>query len=509
MCRTIIQHSLVTKLAKLAFPIAVAAITTTGTDAFGGLSLTNIPTLGTDTSNEGRCITYDGKYVGGLSGTAKGFFYDVANNNVVRPDTTPSSSPAGKAVSGICYRLDTNQTPAQLQIIVDTESTGWRAYFMSTNGGTNWLRKLFSSVYDYSVYGGLPAYNSLAGTTNGDVFISTFRNSGKTAVYALYNSNLWTDATAPLYKEVNKSVSSPSSVDVSAVAANGRIAGRRTDGDAIARNNLWDWPPASGTSYQPVVLDGTTAGQIWSISADGNKIFGWSHLTTDAVNNYGYKAVLSGTSVNAQPPGSGVTLVSINALPENPRTGGSTSRCQPIGASADGNYVVGYEYTHATGAALWDTSDPDPTKWKVTDLNQLAADYGLGVPNVFASLTRGYAVATNAVGDIVITGHGVEAGTAATRAFLMTIPKTLAAAGYVSPKLTMTGTYPGPLTFTYYGGLNTTTYLEYTSNLNPPVTWTVLDTQINGSATAVVQYTSTDPTPGPGPRFYRLRVTGP
>ncbi len=323
------------------------------TNAFGGLSLTNIPTLGSDTSNEGRCITYDGKYVGGLSGTAQGFFYDVANNMVTNLNTTPATSGSTKAVSGICYRLDTNQTPAQLQIICDTEAAGWRAYFMTTNVGLTWNRTLMNSTYAYSTYGGLPGNNSLAGTTNGDVFISVFRNSGKTAVYALYNSNLWDSVTAPLWKEVNKSVNSPSTVDATGISATGRVVGRRTDGDAISRNNFWDWPPASGTSYQPVVLDGTTAGQIWSISQDGNTIFGWSHLTTDAVNNYGYKAVFSGTSVNAQPPGTGVTLVSLNPLPENPRTGGSTTRCQPIGASSDGNYVSGYRiHPRYGGSAL-------------------------------------------------------------------------------------------------------------------------------------------------------------
>ena len=56
------------------------------TNAFGGLSLTKIPTLGTDTSNQGRCITPDGKYIGDLPGTANGFFYDVANNSVIQPE---------------------------------------------------------------------------------------------------------------------------------------------------------------------------------------------------------------------------------------------------------------------------------------------------------------------------------------------------------------------------------------------------------------------------------------
>jgi hypothetical protein len=493
---------------KLALPIAVVAITMGAANAFGGLSLTNIPTLGADVSNEGRCMTPDSKYIGGLSGTAAGFFYDVANNAVFQPS---SGSPAAKAVSGICYRLDTNQSPAQLQIILDTESAGWRAYFMTPDFGVTWRRQLLNpdpvnNVYAYSIYGGLPGQNSLAGTTAGDVFISTFRNSGRSAVYALYNSNLWDGATSPQYVGINKSVPSGATVDILGVAATGRIVGRRTDADTIMRNTLWDWKPASSTQYQWNGLDGTTYGQAWSVSQDGNVIFGWSHTLADAVNNYNYKTVLSGSGTAATPPGSGITQVSVDPLPEHPRTGGSTTRGVPFGCTADGKYAVGYMYTKITQAALWDTSDPSPANWKITDLNQLAADYGLGVPNVFSCLERGYAVATNAAGDIVITGRGVEAGTGQYRAFIMTIPPSIAAAGYVSPKLTMTGTYPGPLTFTYFGALNTTTYLEYTSDLTPTPTWTILDTQQNLSGTTVVQYTSTDITPDPNLRFYRLRV---
>ena len=472
-------------------------------NAFGGLSLTNIPTLGADVSNEARCITPDGKYIGGLSGTAAGFFYDVANNAVFQPFF---GSPATKAVSGICYRLDTNQVPAQVQIIVDTSSAGWRGYFMTTDGGTNWLRTLLNTSYDYNVYGS-PGQNSLAGSTNGDVFISGFRNSAKNAAYALYNSNLWDTVTPPQFLGIFKSMPSGASCDVLGVAATGRIVGRRTDSGDVMRNTLWDWLPQSSTQYQWNGLDGTTYGQAWSVSQDGNVIFGWSHTLTDAVNNYNYKTVLSGSGTAATPPGSGITQVSVDPVPEHPRTGGSTTRGVCFGCSADGKYAVGYQYTHATQAALWDTSDPDPANWKTMDLTQFAADQGLGVPGVFTCLERAYAVGINAAGDIVITGRGVDAATGEYRAFIMTIPPSIAAAGYVSPKLTMTGTYPGPLTFTYYGGLNTTTYLEYTSDLiNPTPTWTVLDIQANGSTTSVFQFTSTDSTPDPGPRFYRLRV---
>jgi len=163
-------------------------------------------------------------------------------------------------------------------------------------------------------------------------------------------------------------------------------------------------------------------------------------------------------------------------------------------------------YVGATQAALWDTSDADPAKWKITDLSQLAADYGLGVPDVFSSLNRGYAIATNTAGDLVITGYGRETATGNNRAFVMTVPKSVAAAGYVSPKLTMSGTYPGPLNFTYFGAANTTTFLEYTSDLSPTASWTILDTQQNLSGNTLVQYTSMDSSPDVNQRFYRLRV---
>ena len=55
------------------------------TSALASITLTNIPLYGTDTSNEGRAITYDGQYVVGLSGTGLGFFYNVASNVVYNP----------------------------------------------------------------------------------------------------------------------------------------------------------------------------------------------------------------------------------------------------------------------------------------------------------------------------------------------------------------------------------------------------------------------------------------
>jgi hypothetical protein len=388
----------------------VLALTASTISVFGQLTLTNIPTLGGDASNEGRCITPDGKYVGGLSGTVKGFFYDVSNDYVVQP---VKGSGAGKAVTGIAYRMDTNQSPAQMQIIVDTECVGWKAFFMTSDAGTNWLRYL--TALDYSLYAS-PVENSLAGTTNSDVFPSTFRNTGKTAVYTARGSNLWNSGTAPQFNTIGKSSSGTDKVYVNGVAATGRIVGYRFDGaSATNRNNLWDWPPSSGTSFQWKGLDGTVAGEAWSVSQNGTIIFGRSPITPGGTNLYAYKTVIT------TPPAS---QTSIYPLPELPNLGGSITRAVPYGCTADGNYAVGMNYPGTTVAVLWDTTSADPTKWRASDLTALAT--ANGAADIFTRLVKAYSVGTNGSGDPVITGYGIDANIT-TRAFLMTVPKWVAA----------------------------------------------------------------------------------
>lgn len=415
---------------------------------------------------------------------------------------------AKKAVTGIAYRMDTNQDPPQLQIIVDTESAGWHAYYMTTNRGTNWLRILIKTPYVSADYGydayPPPVMNSLAGTPAGDVFYSTFRNSGKTVVYTVRNSNLWTEATSPYGTAVGKSVSSGNALDTLGVSALGRIVGRRVDSGDISRNVLYDWVPKSATQYQWTGLDGTTAGQAWSINEDGSVIFGWSPRTDDPVSNYAYKKVLSGSSPNADAPGSGITEVSVNALPESPRTGGSTTRTVPFGCTADGKYAVGYTYASANLATLWDTSDPDPANWKATDLTALAAAHGLGVPELFTSLARAYSVGTNDTGDLVITGYGAEAGTGYNRAFLMTVPKSIAAAGFTfRPRLTISGSTTEGFTLSFYCEPGGSYAIEHTTALEPSATWELLTT--GGPYFGGQIVTATD-SPTDTQQFYRVRL---
>ena len=147
--------------------------------AWGGLSLTNIPPVGSDPSNEGRAITPDGKYVGGLSGTANGFFYDVANDYLA----VPLAGGYASIITGIGYRTDTNQTPPVLQIVLDGANSGWHGQYMTADGGLTWgAKRRDVNTYAWTDYPPPPA-NSLVGSVSGDVYYTIFRDSGRNNLY--------------------------------------------------------------------------------------------------------------------------------------------------------------------------------------------------------------------------------------------------------------------------------------------------------------------------------------
>lgn len=141
-------------------------------EARGGLSLTNIPPVPGDTSNEGRAITPDGKYVGGLSGNSNGFFYDVMNDFV----TVPLAGGYAGIVTGIGYRTDSSQAPSVVQVVLDGSNSGWHGQFMTSDGGLTWgfkRRDNASPAYAWADYPP-PVANSLAATTESDVYFTIF-----------------------------------------------------------------------------------------------------------------------------------------------------------------------------------------------------------------------------------------------------------------------------------------------------------------------------------------------
>jgi hypothetical protein len=483
--------SLGTKLRQLVLPIGLAVVTAGATNAFGGLNLIKVPlVLAADGSNECRCITFDGKYAGGLSGSGNGFMYDVGKSNVVRPLADSYAS----IITGIACRTDTAQSPAQLQLILDGENNGYQCQWMTANAGTNWGKKMIENGYSQYTP---PNMNSLAAKVGSPDFYWTYRSINKDVVYTSYALALWDSANIPGVEVYGKTVNSPDKVYTSGVAANGRMVGYRLYGSTgINVNNLWDYPPGSTTSYQWNGLNGATNGEAWSVNQDGTVIFGRSPNTVGGTDLYAYKAFLTAPPTRL--------LNSIAALPELPRLGGSITRAVPYGCTADGKYAAGYVYSHATLAVLWDTSSSSPANWKATDLTALAAAYGAGVPDVFSSLTKVYSVGTN-VTDVVVAGFGVEAGTGNNRAFIMTVPKAMAAVGYANkPKLTFSGKPPAGLTLSFYAEPGTTNHLEYATRLTPPSSaWTeIASNAVITGATITV----TDANPASLQRFYRVRI---
>jgi hypothetical protein len=415
-----VQHGSSLGLTKLALPIAVLALTAGAVNTLGGLSLTNIPTVLTDTSNEGRAISHDGKYVGGLSGTANGFFYDVVNDYVTRP----LAGSYAAIVTGIGYRTDTNQSPAVVQVILDGNNAGYHGQYETSDGGLTWgfkRRDNGTPTYVWSSYPP-PGQNSLAAITDSDVYYNVFRDSTKTGVYNCRGANLWTSATAAQVVITSKTVSGGENVYVTGVAASGRTAGYRLTA-GTNNNTLWDYPPASGTQWQFNGLDGTIAGEIWAINLDGTRIFGRSPITPGGKTLYGYKAVISGFKSSTNSP----TQQSVNPLPNFSDTAGSTSLAVPYGCTADGRYAVGMNYRGIETAVLWDASSANTAIWTVNDLYGLAA--ANGAADIFTRLPRAYSAGTNAAGDPVITGIGYD-NLSQTRAFLMTVPKWIAAIGF-------------------------------------------------------------------------------
>ncbi len=274
---------------------------------------------------------------------------------------------------------------------------------------------------------------------------------------------------------------------------------RRNGATGAYVNYVTDWQSGSG----PVIwncygLDGTTAGQALAVSADGTIIFGMSPLVVGgATNNYGHKAVLSATY-----PGP-ATQLRTNQLPNFPDTAGSANLAIPYGCSADGQYAVGSNYRSGIEkAVLWDTRNSSATNWTVTDLTDLAV--ASGSPGIFARLARAYSIGTNSAGRLVIAGVGYDTNSPANaRAFLLTVsPPTTPVIS--QPTVTISGSYPTGFAFSFLTvpNGNVMYYLEYTTNLTPPVVWTATASTPGTGALAGLS----DPNPPDRQRFYRIRV---
>lgn len=391
---------------RIVAPSAAALLAATSASTLAS-SLSVIPTLSGDTDNQGRAITPDGQFVVGISGT-RGFLYRVGHDgatNVLSSDGAQSSQ-----ATGVGYRTSGGNT----ELIIAGLSSGYITEWMTADGGQSFGIKRRDATWTYN---NMPGFNALGSKLGSDLYYIanwTQTNPNGKPLWINQGSGAWVATLATS----SKNLPSDAQGRMNGVSASGRAVGwRRSTSDNITRNYLMQWTgPGSGTVSAVFYngLDGTTAGQGFSVSADGNTVFGHSPRTGfPSTNNYGYKTTFSGN-----------TQLTIDPLPLFGDEGGSTSIQIPYGCTADGKIAVGMAYRGMEKAVLWDTSDPNPANWWVLDLTTLAT--AEGILGGFIRLTRAYSVGIDPnTGERVITGAGIwspDGGTTLyTRGFVMNV----------------------------------------------------------------------------------------
>ncbi len=449
--------------------------------------LTNIPPLPGDTANEARAVTSDGAWAVGVSGS-RGFLFGINSGSIA--NVAGSDAVQSLLATGVSNR----KVGSQQEIVVSGLSSSGHTVWKTANGGTTWS----TSVQTPGDFPSIPAANGSTGTGS-DVFYSAWTYEGPNAndnwtLYVGRFSNAWPATAAWGYKGAQK----PDTLGLNAVSANGRAVGwRRTTAGLVHANYVADWQGA--TTPKVWFFNGlnpsTNLGQAFSVSANGRVVFGISPKVGSGTTNFAYRCVFSDTF-----PGP-ATQLSIAALPAFPDTGGSTTLAVPYGCTPDGYYAVGMNYRNRERAVLWDTHDPNPNNWTVTDLTDLAA--GEGNLDIFSSLSRAYSVGTNATGHLIIAGVGWDTNNVPNRrAFLMEFDA-LKVFAVPQPTLNISGSYASGFTFSFVtvSRPNVTYHLECTTNLSAPFWTTIASVPANGDMANLP-----DNSPSPAARYYRLRV---
>ncbi len=454
------------------------------TNAYELVTLTNIPPLSGDVTNEARAITPDGLWAAGVSGS-RGFLYSVTGGNVY--NVLDPFNAQSTVAAGVCYRT----SGGQQQVIVGGMAAGWNADYCFTNGTA------FDRVRRDNNYGSHPApavgIANLRVAGGGDVFWDPWMEPKESPFAAVGKvSGVW---QGPSTTVATDKASSLGTTDFAlyGISAAGRAVGYK---GSSRTHFVVDWTgTGTPTTWSFNGLNGTTAGAAYAISTDGTLIFGQSPVSGGRSGSWPYRAVVTSASPGA--------LQSTNELPGFADTVGTTgSAGVPYGCTADGKYAVGMSYRGVEQAVLWNLSDANPTNWTVTDLTHLAV--AGGKLNIFSRLARACSVGTNAAGNLVIAGMGLDTNSPArTRAFVMTVAA-LQAPVVPRPTVTLSGSYPAGFTFSFPTVANPSLmyYLEYTTNLTPPLDWTtIISTPGTGTIASLP-----DPNPPDSQRFYRVRV---
>ncbi|MEI8043228.1 MAG: immunoglobulin domain-containing protein [Verrucomicrobiota bacterium] len=444
------KPGLASRLKRLSVPCAALALATGAMSAFGAApTLSEVPPLGSDASNEGRSITRDGKYVVGLSGTTSGFLFPVGSASSIY---VLSSDGAGAEIAnGVGYRtvLDPINPPAtRTELLISGKAAGYVTEWMTPDGGTTFAAKRRNTSFAYNNQG---VANQLGASLGSDAYyVTSYQNIAGYPVYLDQGAGAWVAAIT----YTSKGITAPDKSAMNGVGPTGRAVGWRGASASTGKNYMLTYN-GTGTPANSFFngLAGDQYGQAFAVSADGNVIVGQSAAITNwGGSRYAYRAAFTG--VNGT---NGTTLAAVNALPLLGDETGSVSLQVAYSCSADGKYAVGMGYRGMERAMVWDASASDTNKWTATDLTDLARNNGF-IGDFTYNLRRAYGVATNGAGDIVVTGYGVLSSVSV-RAFVMTVPRWIAAVQFPPNK---TLTLGGGTTFSLKtNGTDSLTYQWY------------------------------------------------
>ena len=362
-------------------------------------SLVDIPAVTAGEGSEGRCITPDGKYVGGVSGS-QGLFWDGGPVSI-----QPVAGGYNSTVTGIGYRTPAG---APQELVIHGFNGGWHSMNASTDGGVTWSKRRRTFFPNESTAPNISVANTLAGNTTNDKAYATLWSKDNDPVLWVdeMSGNPWT------WQIDNKGTPSGTKSNLRGVSSTGLAVGARQASGVY--NNYkcqFDGDGGLAASWFPGMKAGSNEGQAWAISNDGTRAGGWGPTDADSSNNYPYV----------------YTFGDAQAV-ELPNLGGPSGGKSGIvyGLSANGDYAVGRDYSYGIDlAVLWDLRDADPNNWTALDLTQYCADNGI-LGDFTGNLRRAYAIGISEnPGEPVITGYGYASAIDADSwtGFVLTVPE--------------------------------------------------------------------------------------
>jgi hypothetical protein len=170
------------------------------------------------------------------------------------------------------------------------------------------------------------------------------------------------------------------------------VAGRRGDGVNYWNYKLQYMGTGGLAASYFAGLAGDNRGQAWAIAGNATKIFGMSPVTGGRTGNWPYVYDVAGAT--------------IQELPTQPGTAGSTSNALAYGASEDGTLAVGMNYTGMERAVLWYQTTNG--SWQILDLTNWASAHGV-LGDFTGNLRRAYSVGyDDSTGEVVVVGQGTN-----------------------------------------------------------------------------------------------------